>query len=276
MRLPSTLVAALFGVEAVLASPVVLTPRTPRAQRRSGRHTSPRIAPSDYSGTAQPTARNTNSTGTTTSYSANWAGAVLEGAHYVSVTGTVTVPQPQMPPGGLDEVEYSASVWVGLDGDTCQSSILQVGFDLNVRGGQASYDTWYEWYPDSAFNFEGFALTAGDVIRLTVTATNTTSGTVWIENETTGKSVSHTFADEGPALCEANAEWIVEDFLVGGKLMPMSNFGSVTFTNCSVVEATSTTAAESTSSVALYNIRHGEEVYTNCSTSPGTVSCEYV
>lgn len=57
---------------------------------------------------------------------------------YKAVTGTFVVPIPKAPSGGSGT--YSASAWVGLDGDTCTSAILQVGLDFTVSGGSVSYD----------------------------------------------------------------------------------------------------------------------------------------
>ena len=69
---------------------------------------------------------------------------------------------------------------------------------------------------------------------MTVTASSKTGGTATITNESTGKTVSHTFSGQ-PSLCEYDAEWIVEDFSSGG-LVPFAKFGKVTFT-----DATATT-----------------------------------
>lgn len=81
-------------------------------------------------------------------YSTNWAGAVLIGTGYNSVTGTVTVPKPSIPSGGSSRTTYYASAWVGLDGDTCETAILQTGIDVGVKGTSYIYEAWYEWYPD--------------------------------------------------------------------------------------------------------------------------------
>lgn len=81
-------------------------------------------------------------------YSSNWAGAVLIGSGYTSVTGTIVVPTPKVPSGGSSSTQYSASAWVGIDGDTCETAILQTGVDFTVRGSSVSFDAWYEWYPD--------------------------------------------------------------------------------------------------------------------------------
>jgi hypothetical protein len=51
-----------------------------------------------------------------------------------------------------------------------------------------------------------------------------------ITNESNGQQVSQDITSSS-ALCEENAEWIVEDFEEGGGLVPFANFGTVTFTN---------------------------------------------
>lgn len=70
-------------------------------------------------------------------YSGNWAGAVLVGTGYTSVTGTFTVPTPT--------TDGSGSAWVGIDGDTCGTAILQTGVDWTKSGSKITYDAWYEW-----------------------------------------------------------------------------------------------------------------------------------
>lgn len=70
-------------------------------------------------------------------YSGNWAGAVLIGTGYTSVTGTFTVPTPT--------TDGSGSAWVGIDGDTCGTAILQTGIDWTKSGSSITYDAWYEW-----------------------------------------------------------------------------------------------------------------------------------
>ena len=90
-------------------------------------------------------------------YSSNWAGAVLIGTGYKSVTGTFTVPQPS--------TTGSGSAWVGIDGDTCGTAILQTGVDWTKSGSSYSYDAWYEWYPDYAYDFSGITIAAGNVSK---------------------------------------------------------------------------------------------------------------
>ncbi len=118
MKFLATALAAVLGAEAVLAGPVNLVPREPRmTKRRALRKTSPRIAAEGEEMVAL------SSNGSQVSYSSNWAGAVLIGSGYQSVVGTITVPTPKAPSGGSSRTQYAASAWVGIDGDTCQTSM---------------------------------------------------------------------------------------------------------------------------------------------------------
>lgn len=63
---------------------------------------------------------------TNVEYSGNWAGAILIGSGYTSVTGTFTAPTPS--------TAGSGSAWVGIDGDTCTTAILQTGIDWTLSG----------------------------------------------------------------------------------------------------------------------------------------------
>lgn len=173
---------------------------------------------------------------TNVDYSSNWSGAVLtsppSGTTFTSVSAQFTVPTPQAVNGQAG----SSSAWVGIDGDTYSAAILQTGIDFSVdSSGAASFDAWYEWFPDYAYDFSGIEINAGDTIAVSVVASSSTSGTATIENLSTGQTVNQdlTAPDSSSALGGQNAEWIVEDYESGGSLVTLDNFGSVTFTSAS-------------------------------------------
>ncbi|TEA12452.1 Aspergillopepsin-2 [Colletotrichum sidae] len=111
-------------------------------------------------------------------FSSNWAGAVKIGTGYNHVTGTIVVPDVSGARGS------AASAWVGIDGDTCQTAILQTGISFYADG---TFDAWYEWIPDYAYSFSNFGVSVGDKIRITVDASSKTRGVATLENLTTGK-----------------------------------------------------------------------------------------
>jgi hypothetical protein len=110
---------------------------------------------------------------------------------------------------------------------------------------------------------------------MTATATSTSAGSVTLTNLSTGKTVTHSFSGESDKLCETNAEWIVEDFEEGSSLVPLANFGTVTFTSASVTTTSGSTVG--VSGAEIMDIKQSGTVYTDCSVSgSSTVTCTYV
>jgi hypothetical protein len=109
---------------------------------------------------------------------------------------------------------------------------------------------------------------------MTVAASSTSEGTVTLTNLSTNKTVKHSFEEEDAKLCETNAEWIVEDFESNGAIVPLANFGTVTFTGASV--STTSGGTIGVSGAQILDIRQRGTKYTECGTSgSSTVTCVY-
>ncbi|KAH2128541.1 hypothetical protein KXV68_001658, partial [Aspergillus fumigatus] len=168
-------------------------------------------------------------------YSSNWAGVVLENpppsATYTYVSATITVPTPTP----TDNTTYQASsAWVGIDGDTYTTAILQTGVDFYVIDGEPYTDAWYEWYPNFAMYYDEFAVSPGDVIIASVNVTAPNRGVCMVENLSTGETVSKTVSAPKSTATIAgwNAEWVVEDFESAGESVPFVAFDQVRFEGC--------------------------------------------
>ncbi|KAJ3863832.1 MAG: glutamic protease [Lentinula lateritia] len=204
-------------------------------------------------------------------YSTNWAGVVIEspptGQNFTTVSGTFIVPKPTGSNG-------SASAWVGIDGDTASQSILQAGVDFTISGGKVSYDSWYEWYPNYAYDFSNFAISAGNTITITIHSTSSKAGVVTLLNKSTGKSVSQslTAPSSSTALKGQNAEWIVEDYEQNGSLVPFANFGTVTFTNASASTLNKTLAPNTGIKI---NIVQSKKLLTSTSFTSNSVTVKH-
>ncbi|KAH8167479.1 peptidase G1 [Xylaria polymorpha] len=254
---------ALFATSA-LAAPGTAARWANHAARRAARRSGFRL-PAEEDGVVAIANGTKN-----VEYSSNWAGAVLSSTGFTSVVGTIIVPTPKS-----TGKSASASAWVGIDGDTCGTAILQTGLDFSITSsGSVSYDAWYEWYPDYAYDFSGFPVSAGDEVKITVTASSKKAGVATLQNLTTGKTVTHSFSNQGNQLCEYDAEWIVEDYESGGALVTFANFDSVTFTGASAVKSGSTVGV---TGATIIDIKQGSSVLTDCSTSgSSSVTCDYV
>jgi len=256
MLMKSILVQAILAA-AALAIPTSQERRAQRVANRASRRSQPNNHSSNGNNTSE------------VSFSSNWAGAVLvaTSATYKSVTAEFVVPKPSGSSGS------AASAWVGIDGDTCGNAILQTGIDFNVgSGGSVSYDAWYEWFPAGAFDFSGITIATGNTIQLTVTATSSTSGTAVIKNVSNGQSVSKSLTSSS-ALCQTNAEWIVEDFEEGGSLVPFADFNTVTFTGASATTLSGSTVGPS--GAVIFDIEQNS-VLTSVSTTSTSVTVNYV
>lgn len=197
-------------------------------------------------------------------YSSNWAGVVKHSKGITRVSGTSAVPRVQSGPSNS-----GGSTWVGIDGDSCQRALLQTGIDFYVDG---TYDAWWEWIPDGTMYFDQpFPLSVGDQISMEVDASSTKTGVATLINLSTGDKVTHTFTkDKTPsALCETDAEWIMEDFL--GNL---ADFGGITFTNNSATGATGTFTPAGGDILDLRT--DSGDIKTDCGLKGSDVYCNYV
>lgn len=183
--------------------------------------------------------------GTANAASFNWAGVAISQPGVTEVSGTFTVPQPQMPPGGDPSVSYCGVAWVGIDGWT-NGDLIQTGVLWCVFENETSWDPWYEYLPGFITTYDGVTVSAGSVVTVTATKTGDNSGVTTLTVD--GITVSHTFSGEGYSLPGTSAEWIVEDYelsTIGPVYVPFADFGSVTFTEATaVVNGTTITPAE--------------------------------
>lgn len=216
---------------------------------------------------------------TNVDYSSNWSGGVLtappSGTTFTSVTAQFTVPKPSLPSGATQD-SY-ASAWVGIDGDTYTTAILQTGVDFGIStSGQVTYDAWYEWYPDYAYDFSGIDIGTGDNIKITVTSTSNKAGLAVIENLSNGQSVTQSLTAPASTatLGGQNAEWIVEDFESNGGQVPFADFGKVAFTHAAA--GTANGGSVGTSGVDLLDISQNGRILTSASVpSNSEVDVEY-
>ncbi|KAL1701710.1 peptidase A4 family-domain-containing protein [Schizophyllum commune] len=172
-----------------------------------------------------------------TATSGNWAGLVLEappaGENLTEITGTFTVPS-------LARSSYTAAcAWIGIDGweGSTTDALFQAGVDFWMEDGELTYNAWYEWVPDSSWNFTDFAVSEDDVMKFTLTAANDSAGSISVENQSTGQSTSIDLTappipNAKTHLALQNAEWIMEDFFWYGQV-PLADFGSIQFTDAS-------------------------------------------
>ncbi|KXS98551.1 hypothetical protein AC578_4317 [Pseudocercospora eumusae] len=208
-----------------------------------------------------------------------WAGAVQSGTNITEVQGTIKVPFMKCEGGAQ---ECSGFAWVGIDGENCsKGSLLQTGIAWFGQKNGSYYQAAFEWLPNPTKYFD-IELNPQDVVTMKVVAHNATSGTAYINNESTGKSVSHDFSGELP-LCQNSADWIVEDFTVkSADGMPtldnFARFNDLAFTNVSYVHTDGSMVGDVHRATILDMVQgpQGETTLVGCETAGlDVIHCRY-
>ena len=171
-------------------------------------------APSRWHG---PLHMRTNSTST------NWSGYAVTGGRYTRVSSSWTVPAVK-----CSGTAYS-SFWVGLDGDT-SSTVEQTGTDSDCSGSTPRYYAWYELYPKFPTNYSN-PVNAGDHMSATVSTTGNGQFTLTISDSTKGWTRTTNARLKSAKL--ASAEVIAEAPSSSGGVLPLANFGTVSFSGAS-------------------------------------------
>ncbi|EKM50463.1 uncharacterized protein PHACADRAFT_200408 [Phanerochaete carnosa HHB-10118-sp] len=165
---------------------------------------------------------------------------------------------------------------VGLGAISCENA-LTVGIDLTLQNDSSSFTAFYEIFPSGeAFNFSDISFAAGDIVTVNITAataTNATSGTAFIINQSTGQTASkhiHT-----GSMCGADVEWTVQGLFENGTttLAPIVDFGTVDFTD---VSAETLSGPVGVSDAAIFDMEPGHTVISSVTVSSSSVGIDFL
>ncbi|HEX6818758.1 MAG TPA: G1 family glutamic endopeptidase [Ktedonobacterales bacterium] len=158
------------------------------------------------------------------SISNDWAGYATSGTTYTSVAGSWAQPNVNCSSGP----DSYAAFWVGLDGYMTRT-VEQIGTDSDCSQGSPAYYAWYEMFPAYPVTLSR-PVAAGDAISASVASNGSGDFTLKISDATQHWTFTTNKASSAAQL--GSAEWIAEAPSNGRHTLPLSDFGSVTFTNC--------------------------------------------
>ncbi len=209
--------------------------------------------------------------GNGTASSTNWSGYAVLGSSFTSAQGSWIVPTANC--SGVRGDQYAA-FWVGLDGYN-SDTVEQTGTLSDCQGRTPSYYAWYEFYPENLVEITSVVIKPGDVISASVSYSSGEFN-VTITDETTGGSYSTSSTVSGAA--RSSAEWIAEApcCTFNGGILPMSDFGTVSFGADYTGLASTNYATDSTTSGAIENFPAPDIEEINkvgSRTSPQTSTC---
>jgi len=158
--------------------------------------------------------------GARNSSSSNWSGYAATGSTFTKVSASWVQPTGHCGSG----TTYS-SFWIGLDGDG-SSTVEQTGSEVDCSGGSPQYYSWYEMYPAYPVNFSN-TVRPGDHFTSTITASSSKTFTLVLTDSTQGWTRTVTKSLSSAAL--ASAEVIAEAPSSSSGVLPLTNFGTVSF-----------------------------------------------
>jgi hypothetical protein len=164
--------------------------------------------------------------------SSNWSGYAVEtnlsspaDGVVTDVVGTWIVPTAVK---SKSQTTYSSN-WVGIDGYS-NGTVQQIGTESDCSKGNGQYYAWFEMYPSVGYQIWGFVVRPNDVIQASVHYAGGTSYVLTITNLTHGDVFTTT--ETSTAAMRSSAEWVTEA-PSSRKVLPLANFGTTTFSNCS-------------------------------------------
>jgi len=158
------------------------------------------------------------------SNSTNWSGYAVTGASgsVSDAKGSWIVPTIQ---GTCPSTNQFSSFWVGIDGFN-SGTVEQTGTDSDCQNGAPTYFAWFEFFPHPSFIISGLTIHPGD--HMTAEANfNGRAFVVTITDATTGLSFSTSAKVRGAQ--RSSAEWIAEAPSSSGGILPLANFGTVSY-----------------------------------------------
>jgi hypothetical protein len=160
------------------------------------------------------------------STSRNWSGYAARGGTFTSVAASWTIPQLALDgPFGAD------ATWVGIGGLRSRD-LIQAGTQQTASGNNStSYQAWIETLPDVSHPVP-LTVLPGDTVSVSV---DQQAGDMWLisfANVTSGQSLQRPIQYTSSV---SSAEWIEEAPFARRRVLPISQFGTLTFTSASAV-----------------------------------------
>jgi hypothetical protein len=162
--------------------------------------------------------------------SRNWSGYAAGGGSYTGISGTWIVPQVATAANGASGV---GATWVGIGGVKTKD-LIQAGTEDSGSGRQNEYQAWIEMLP-AASKQVPLAVAPGDSITVSIDEQGnaTQSWLIVLTNNTSGKMYQTTV---NYTSSRSSAEWIEEAPTGRNGILPIDNFGAVSFTGATAIK----------------------------------------
>jgi hypothetical protein len=183
--------------------------------------------------------------------SRNWSGYAATGDNYTGISGTWSVPQVVPDATGASGV---GATWVGIGGVKTRD-LIQAGTEDSGSGRQNEYQAWIEMLP-AASKQVPLAVAPGDSITVSIDEQGAGSQTwlIVLINNTSGKTYQTTV---NYTSTRSSVEWIEEAPSGRNGVLPIDNFGAVSFSGATAIKDGETVSLEAVGArpISLLNAR---------------------
>ncbi|KAK4039544.1 concanavalin A-like lectin/glucanase domain-containing protein [Parachaetomium inaequale] len=167
-----------------------------------------------------------------TANSANWCGSVntVPSTNQIKVIhGTFQHPTCTKR-AGVTTYPQAAANWVGIDGDSWTSALLQAGTVCKIDNstGIVKNEAWWQWVPSAAYTITSMPVAPDDWFEITIDTSSTTAGEITLSNLSQGQTYTINI-NSGPTLARVNGDWVVERPYYGSTLAGFPTFTDVWF-----------------------------------------------
>jgi Peptidase A4 family len=225
--------------------------------------------------------------------SQTWSGALVTapaGNSFQDISGDFIAPNVS----ASNNEDCSVLVGIGFgDWENDGGIVVQAGWgaDITYERGSPVPDNYlyYAWGTNSEPNIEAIPLNAnpGQVVAVTISLGGPTYGTAYFANLTIGEWTSAPIG--GPSLSSATAEWMVERVTYQGALLPLADYGSLSFSastgNAGYVQGdpgsgNSETYVDIESAGQIFGpvvmVNEDNVILTTSDFDPGSVTCTFI
>lgn len=163
--------------------------------------------------------------------SLSWAGYIISQSFNPDFAVSAIESSWIVPKINTSAANGYSSAWIGIGGQL-DRTLIQVGTEHDLIGGQESYHAWYEMLPDYSVKIKEVTIKPGDTIYASLALADPAKNkwSIHLIDITNGQSFSISVHYNST---RSSGEWIMERPTVNGEIAPLSDFGTVQFTNSS-------------------------------------------
>ena len=164
--------------------------------------------------------------------SLSWAGYIIS-QNFNSQLGVTAIEASwTVPQVNASASDGYSSAWIGIGGQT-DKTLIQVGTEHDLAGGQETYHAWYEMLPNFSVTINGLTIAPGDTIVASLTLIDS-GANVWniqLSDTTNGQAFNKNVVYNSTL---SSGEWIVERPTINKQISTLCDFGNVPFSNCQI------------------------------------------